>query len=101
MSQLTINDSNKYFFKRDSYYIKAACFFISLCLLIACPIAACYIDCWDRIFIDLYQILTLPSPLVTDYYNPALQHSAFWWCLHLYVLKHRQPDRYQRFLGID
>lgn len=77
MSDLPILDSNKYFFKRDSYYIKTACFFISLCLLIACPIAACYINCWDRIFIDLYQILTLPSPLVTDYYNLGNLASTF------------------------
>lgn len=64
-------------FKRNIYYIKAACFFISLCLLIACPIAACYIDCWDRIWTDLYQILTLPSPLVTDYYNQGNLASTF------------------------
>lgn len=64
-------------FKRNSYYIKAACLFISLCLLIACPIAATYIDCWNRILIDLYQILTLPSPLVTDYYNLGNLASTF------------------------
>lgn len=64
-------------FKRNSYYIKAACFFISLALLLACPIAAWYIDCWDRIWTDLYQILTLPSPLVTDYYNLGNLASTF------------------------
>ena len=77
MSQSTITKTNISSFKRDSYYIKAACFFISLCLLIACPIAACYIDCWDRLWIDLYQILTLPSPLVTDYYNLGNLASTF------------------------
>ena len=64
-------------FKRNSYYIKAACFFISLSLLIACPIAAFYIDCWDQLLVDLYQILTLPSPLVTDYYNVGNLASTF------------------------
>lgn len=77
MSQLTITNSNTHTFKRDSYYIKAACLFISICLLIACPIAASYIDCWDRIFVDLYRILTLPSPLVTDYFNLGNLSSAF------------------------
>ncbi len=71
-------DTTKLFpFKQNSYYIKAACFFISLCLLIACPIAAAYINCWDRIFIDFYQILTLPSPLVTDYFNLGNLSAAF------------------------
>lgn len=77
MTPFTLTTSNPYPFKRSSYYIKAACLYISLCLLIACPIAACYIGCWDRIFIDLYQILTLPSPLVTDYYNLGNLASTF------------------------
>lgn len=72
-----IDTSAHFHFKRNSYYIKAACFFISLCLLIACPIAACYINCWDRMLIDFYQILTLPSPLVTDYFNLGNLAAAF------------------------
>lgn len=71
------SNSEKYYYKANSYYIKAACLFISLCLLIACPIAAAYINCWDRILIDLYQILTLPSPLVTDYFNLGNLASTF------------------------
>lgn len=73
----TVETSTYFHFKRNSYYIKCACLFISICLLIACPIAACYINCWDRLLIDLYQILTLPSPLVTDYYNLGNLASAF------------------------
>lgn len=65
------------YYKPNSYYIKAACLFISACLLLACPIAAWYIDCWDRIFIDLYQIFTMPSPLVTDYYSLGNLSSTF------------------------
>ena len=70
-------DETLHYFKPNSYYIKAACLFISIALLLACPIAAFYIDCWDRIFIDLYQILTMPSPLVTDYYNLGNLASTF------------------------
>ena len=66
-----------HYLKPNSFYIKAACLFISIALLLACPIAAFYIDCWDRIFIDLYQILTMPSPLVTDYYNLGNLASTF------------------------
>ena len=68
---------NYYPFKRNSSYIKAACFYISLCLLIASIIAAFYIDCWNSILKDLYQILTLPSPLVTDYFNLGNLSAAF------------------------
>ena len=64
-------------FKRNSYYIKVACLFMSLCLLIASFFAAAYIQCWDKIWKDLYQILTLPSPLVTDYFNLGNLSSTF------------------------
>lgn len=77
MSQLNMTQSDTYYFKRSSYYIKAACFLTSLCLLIAFPIAAFYIDCWDSIIIDFFQILTMPSPLVTDYYNLGNLASTF------------------------
>lgn len=77
LSTKTLDLNNQYYFKADSYYIKAACLFLSFCLLIACPIAAAYIDCWDRIWIDFYQILTLPSPLVTDYFHLGNLASAF------------------------
>lgn len=70
-------DETLHYLKPNSYYIKAACFFISMALLLTCPIAAFYIDCWDRIFIDLYQILTMPSPLVTDYYSLGNLASTF------------------------
>lgn len=70
-------DEKLHYFKPNSYYIKAACLFISLALLLACPVAAIYIDCWDRIWVDLYQILTMPSPLVTDYYNLGNLASTF------------------------
>lgn len=72
-----LSNSNKYYYKANSYYIKAACLFISLCLLLACPIAAAYIHCQERILIDFYQILTLPSPLVTDYFNLGNLASTF------------------------
>ena len=70
-------DETLHYLKPNSYYIKTACLFISSALLLACPIAAFYIDCWDRILIDLYQILTMPCPLVTDYYNLGNLASTF------------------------
>lgn len=77
MTQVSPENKSFYKLKADSYYIKMVCLFISLCLLIACPVAAAYIDCWDRILYDLYQILTLPSPLVTDYFYLGNLASTF------------------------
>ena len=70
-------DSNYYYYKPASYYIKAACLLISTGLLITCPIAANYINCWDTFLYDFYQILTMPSPLVTDYFNLGNLSAAF------------------------
>ena len=75
--RIMTKDEKQHYLKPNSYYIKAACLFISIALLLTCPIAAFYIDCWDRIYIDLYQILTMPSPLVTDYYNLGNLASTF------------------------
>ena len=77
MMQMIIEPFKKGHYICNSFYIKVACLFISICLLIACPIAAIYLDCWDKILIDLYNILTLPSPLVTDYYNLGNLASTF------------------------
>ena len=77
MTPVLNTDSNYYYCKPASYYIKAACLFISVCLLAACPIAAYYINCWDTFLYDFYQILTMPSPLVTDYFNLGSLAVAF------------------------
>lgn len=77
MLQTATETQSKYTLKSNSYYIKAACLFFSLCLLIACPIAATYLNCWNKISHDFYQILTMPSPLVTDYFYLGNMASAF------------------------
>jgi len=77
MTQTPAEYKTNYTLKSNSYYIKAACLFFSLCLLIACPVAATYLNCWERIFSDFYQILTMPSPLVTDYFYLGNMASAF------------------------
>ena len=63
--------------KPNSYYIKLACLLFSIGLLVVCPIAATYIDSWKRLIPDFYQILTMPSPLVTDYFYLGNLASAF------------------------
>ncbi len=63
--------------KSNSYYIKAICFFFSIAFLIATPLGAMYIDCWHDFGRGLFNILTLPAPLVTDYYEMGNLSSAF------------------------
>ena len=79
MSSISANydDNINYRLKPNSYYIKTACLIFSIGLLAACPIAASYIDSWKRIIPDFYQILTMPSPLVTDYFYLGNLASAF------------------------
>lgn len=63
--------------KSDSDYVQSICLIFSVCLLAAFPIAAIYIKGWEDILPDLYSILTLPSPLVTDYYQLGNLASTF------------------------
>ena len=63
--------------KSNSYYIKAICLYFSISFLIAGVVAAFYLDCWDDIIPGLYNIMTLPAPLVTDYYQMGNLASAF------------------------
>ncbi len=63
--------------KSNSYYIKAICLFFSVAFLAATPVAMIYIDCWDDFLLGLFNILTLPAPLVTDYYQMGNLPSAF------------------------
>lgn len=63
--------------KSNSYYIKLICFIFSTAFLIATPIGITYIDCMDDFWRGLFNILTLPAPLVTDYYQMGNLPSAF------------------------
>ena len=69
--------NNEHELKSNSYYIKLICLFFSLAFLIATPCGAMYIDCWDDFSRGLFNILTLPAPLVTDYYQMGNLPSAF------------------------
>lgn len=60
-----------------SYCVKALCLFFSISFLIACPIAATYLDVWDKLLSDWWFILTSPCPLVTDYFQVGNLASAF------------------------
>lgn len=63
--------------KSNSYYIKLICMLFSVAFLIATPLAAFYIDCWHEFGRGLFNILTLPAPLVTDYYQMGNLPTAF------------------------
>lgn len=51
--------------------------FFSISFFIAGIAAAIYLNCWQDILPGLYSILTLPAPLVTDYYQLGNLSSAF------------------------
>ena len=67
----------KHELKSNSYYIKAICLLFSVAFLIATPIGMMYIDCLDDFFRGLFNILTLPAPLVTDYFQLGNLPAAF------------------------
>lgn len=55
-------------FVRNTLGIEHLCLFLSLSLLIACPIAGWLTGTLDQIFSGWFTILTSPCPLVTDYF---------------------------------
>lgn len=63
--------------KSNSYYIKAICLFFSISFFVAGIVAAIYLDCWNDILPGLFNIMTLPAPLVTDYFQLGNLASAF------------------------
>lgn len=63
--------------KQNRLYIKKICFFFSFSFLITCPLAALYLGNGDQVFSDFLRIITLPSPLVTDYYQMGSMPAAF------------------------
>jgi len=69
--------SEGYRMKSTSDCIKGICLFFSISFILAGIAAAIYLNCWDEILPGLYYILTLPSPLITDYYQIGNLASAF------------------------
>ena len=67
--------NNKHY--NSSNCIKGISLFFSICFLIACPIAAFYLDIWPDVWHDFIIILLSPSPLVTDYFQTGNLSSAF------------------------
>ena len=63
--------------KRDSGYIKLICFIISLSFFAASFVATIYLDLWGNVWNDFFKIMTMPSPLVTDYFKLGNIASAF------------------------
>lgn len=63
--------------REDTWYVKFICLFFSICLLIACPFAAAYLNIWGDILSGWGNILVQPSPLVTDYFQLGNLASAF------------------------
>lgn len=64
-------------YRSESIHVKKITLFWSISLLIACPIAAAYLNCWDKILDGWLYILVQPSPLVTDYFQLGNLSSAF------------------------
>jgi len=63
--------------KSTSYYIKFICSLFTVSFFIAALFGLFYIDCFDDFQRGLFNILTLPAPLVTDYYQIGNLPSAF------------------------
>lgn len=64
-------------FIRNTAGIERLCLFLSLSLLIACPIGAWYTGTGNEIFSGWFTILTSPCPLVTDYFLLGSLPAAF------------------------
>ncbi len=63
--------------KRDSWFIKGICLHISLSFFVASFIATIYLDLWGTVWQDFFHILTMPAPLITDYFQLGNLASAF------------------------
>lgn len=55
--------------KQDSQVIKTICFLFSISFFIAAFAATIYLDLWGHVWRDWFKILTMPAPLVTDYFK--------------------------------
>lgn len=66
-----------YKIKRDSGYIKAICLVFSLSCFVAAFAATIYLNLWGHVWKDFFKLLTMPSPLVTDYFKLGNLASAF------------------------
>lgn len=54
--------------RRNSWFIKAVCFYFSACFFLASLAATIYLNLWGHVWSGLLTILTRPGPLVTDYF---------------------------------
>lgn len=61
----------------DSDIIKRICLIISLSFFISSLAATFYLGVWGHVWKDFLKILTMPSPLVTDYFKLGNLASAF------------------------
>ena len=66
-----------YKIKKDSGCIKAISLFFSLSFFVAAFAATIYLNLWGHVWKDFFKILTMPSPLVTDYFKLGNLASAF------------------------
>lgn len=57
-----------YKIKRNSGFIKVICLYFSICFFIASFIATIYLNLWGHVWKDFFKIMTLPGPLITDYF---------------------------------
>lgn len=58
-----------YKIKKDSWFIKAICVVFSISFFIASFAATIYLDIWGHVWKDFFRIITMPAPLITDYFK--------------------------------
>lgn len=63
--------------RRNSWCIKAICFIFSISFFVAAFAATIYLNLWGHVWKDFFKIITMPSPLVTDYFKLGNMASAF------------------------
>ena len=63
--------------KKNSWYIKAICFNFSMSFFVASLAATIYLDLWGHVWKDFFKIMTLPGPLITDYFMLGNIASSF------------------------
>ncbi len=63
--------------RTSSWYIKAICFWFSICLFAASLAATIYLNLWGHVLKDFFTLMMRPGPLITDYFMLGNIASAF------------------------
>lgn len=66
-----------YRIKKGSWFIKAISVAFSASFFVAAFAATIYLGIWGQVWKDFFKIMTMPSPLITDYFKLGNLASAF------------------------